>query len=147
MTRPEDPRGMLSRLPDDPRYWERLTDRVMEDVGPALASRRGAGAGGAPAASVARDAWWRPLARHARALAIGAAAAVIGTLALLPERPATGAGGGGVAFLPGTDPAFAGGGDVFSLVPADPVMTPLVLAEEPPTLAALLATPDQEREP
>ena len=120
MTRPEDPRGMLSRLPDDPDYWERLTDRVMEEVGPALASRSGA-----------RGPWWRPMARHARVLAAGAAAAVIGTVALLPERPSP-------------DP---GALDVFSLAPPDPVLTPLVLAGAPPTLAALLAAPDPEPVP
>jgi hypothetical protein len=122
MTKPDDRRGMLSRLPDEPEYWARLTDRVMEDVAPSLAARRGVG-----------GAWWRPMARHAGVLAAGAAAAVVAALTLLAAEPPSEGREGAV--------------DIYSLAPPDPIVTPLVLATEAPALSTLFAPRDPELRP
>ncbi|HVH66746.1 MAG TPA: hypothetical protein VM716_02680 [Gemmatimonadales bacterium] len=59
-----------SRLPQDPSYWETLTDRVARD-----------------AYRSASRSWWSSTARFSMPLAIGAAAAVIAALVWRPEKP------------------------------------------------------------
>ena len=57
---------MTSRLPEDPSYWERLTDRVVTNAGSQLGEYRNA---------ASRP--WHGLARFSVPLTIGAATAVI----------------------------------------------------------------------
>jgi hypothetical protein len=64
----------LSRLPEDPEYWESLQARVMSG----LPERSPLGA--APR-------WWAPLADRAWGLGGLAAAAALAALLLVPDRP------------------------------------------------------------
>lgn len=111
----------MSRLPEDPGYWGKLTDRL---VGNATSQLR--------AYSLSPSGRWRALARLAMPLAIAAAAAVIIALLQLP----------GIAREPMENSTAAG---VYGFSPTDPLATLLVTSASAPTLATLLSTPTSER--
>jgi len=114
---------MMSRLPEDPRYWERLTDRVVANAGSQLGEYRNA---------ASRP--WHGLARFSVPLTIGAATAVIVALLWLPHRDRN-------------VPERASAVTVYGLTPADPLAAQFIIAAAPPTMATLLATLTLERTP
>jgi anti-sigma-K factor RskA len=110
MTRRSEARDPRSRLPDDPRYWQRLSERIMTDATPRLRARRAA--------------WWSVMESSWRLLATTAAAAVVAGIILM--QPRGGAPGGAVA------------ANVYGLTPADSLAAPLVQGEAPPPMPSLL---------
>ena len=100
----------LSRLPDDPEYWNRLEARITAELGPSVR-----------ALAAARPGWWAPVATRAWGLGGLAIAAGIAALLLLPSRASE-----------ATSPA-----GIFR-VPDDPAMVAFVSAPEPPPLASLM---------
>ena len=117
MKTPREDRGMLSRLPEDPGYWDGLTDRIVGEARPELALRRGD-----------RREWWSAMDRLSTVLATGAVAAVVALVSLLPAQ----------AVGPGPAPAQVQVADLFGIAPHDPLATPLLIAESPPTMVALV---------
>ncbi|HEV8400260.1 MAG TPA: hypothetical protein VGQ18_10525 [Gemmatimonadales bacterium] len=113
----------MSRLPEDPRYWERLTDRVVTNAGSRLREYRNA---------TSRP--WQGLARLSIPLTTGAAAALIVALLWLPQRDRN-------------VPERASAVTVYGLTPADPLAALFITAAAPPTMATLLATLTLERTP
>lgn len=111
-TRSETP-SRRSRLPDDLRYWQRLTERIMTDATPHLRALR-----------ARRAAWWSAMESSWRLLAGAAAAAVVAGILLMSAR----------AGPPGRPVAA----NVYGLAPADPLAAPLLLGEAPPPMQALL---------
>ena len=67
--------GLFSRLPDDPDYWQTLSNRIVDDGLPVLL-----------ALGEDRREWWSGMARFSAALAVGASAATIAALLLMPTR-------------------------------------------------------------
>lgn len=110
----------MSRLPEDPRYWDNLTDRLVADAASQLQGYR-----------VSTSGRWQALARLSMPLAIGAAAAVI--IAVL-QLPATA--------RDSTENATSAG--VYGFSPTDPLTTLLVTSVNAPTMATLLSTPSSE---
>lgn len=112
---------MMSRLPDDPAYWDKLTDRLVASA-----------AGQLQAYQIARSGRWRTLARLSMPLAIGAAAAVLIALLRLPGKGPDSV----------EDSAAA---RVYPFSPSDPLAALLVTSASAPTMATLLSTPSSER--
>jgi len=105
----------LSRLPDDPDYWERLEARVLETATPRLRAAAGSG----------RNAW-TPLAERAGALTGLAVAATIVAMLLVPARPnATSPAVPALLRIPHDDPTLA----AFLTSPAPPSVVALVLPD------------------
>jgi hypothetical protein len=123
MRKNRENRGLISRLPEDDAYWERLTDRLVTDAAGRLSAYRRA-----------RTRWWHGLARFSTPLFVGAAAAVIAAVLLLPELADDLTGS--------TSPAA-----VYGLAPDDPLAALFLTSEDAPTMAMLLATPAAERAP
>jgi hypothetical protein len=100
----------LSRLPEDPAYWNDLESRVLAGLHT-----------GEAVEVIEQDGWLAPLAT--RALAIGglAAAAAIAAILLLPARSPA--------------PLAVGG---LLRMPDDPIVAAFVAAEAPPALTSLL---------
>lgn len=97
------------RLPKDPAYWARLSDRIVVSAAPILEDHRT----WAP--------WWSPVARFAPSLGLAAAAAVVAVMLM----PSSG---------PGAEPpAFE-----VALAPDHPVAAGLVLSAGPPDITTLL---------
>jgi len=117
---PHEERGLLSRLPQDPQYWNTLAGRVTTDASPHLRSLRSAD-----------DAWWSVLGRLSPLLATAAAAAVLTALSLLPSRT--------------TSPDRVTT-EAFDFTPDDPIAGPLLSADAPPAVAALLGMQTGETE-
>ena len=114
MKRPDEQRGLFSRLPDDPEYWHSFTDRIVADATPELDSFGQSG----------RE-WWSGIARFSTLLAVGASAAVLALVFLMPagsrvEMP--------VRFM-----------DAYGLAPDDPLAVTLVSGETPPAMESLMA--------
>ncbi len=76
MREPSEDRGIMSRLPEDGKYWQDLTGRIVEEAKPNLAVRRDQ-----------RDEWWSAMSRFSNLLATGALAATIAAIAFLPPVP------------------------------------------------------------
>ena len=114
MSAAKEQRGLFSRLPDDPAYWQDLTDKIVDDGRPRLAEF-----------GAHRPAWWSELARFSRVLAAGAAAAVLALLLLFPA-------GGELELQGGTM-------DTYGLIPSDPLAFTLFSREAPPTIETLIA--------
>lgn len=122
MTDPRDEPRLRSRLPDDPGYWRALADRILETAAPHLRRLR-----------AGRTAWWSALESSWSVLATAAAAAVLATILLVPPRALR--------------PAVPTAPNAYALLPADPAAAPVVLADTPPSVDALLglATRKDER--
>jgi hypothetical protein len=101
----------LSKLPEDPQYWEDLEARVMADLGSPV---RGT--------AVEIPSWWSPLAVRAWGLGGLAAAVALAALLLAPGRSVPGSSAAGLLSLP----------------EGDPVLEALVSAPAPPSLASLM---------
>ena len=76
MNEPVEDRGIMSRLPEDRKFWDDLADRIVEEATPDLAVRRDR-----------RGEWWSAMSRFSTALAAGALAATVAAIALLPPVP------------------------------------------------------------
>ena len=121
MSEAYEQRGLFSRLPDDPAYWRDLTEKVVDDGRPQLAEL-----------GANRPAWWSEMARFSRHLAVGAAAAVLAIVFLLP--------GIGKAELQSRTV------DTYGLIPADPLAVALASGEAPPSIEMLIALQNTESE-
>lgn len=112
---------MMSRLPESPGYWEKLTQHLVVDARDQLrqykrdTSRR-----------------WHGLARFCIPLSVGAAAALIIALLRLPDA---------VRHRP--EPASPA--SVYSFTPTDPLAALFATSAAAPTMAMLLSTPTSER--
>lgn len=106
--------GLGSRMPSEEAYWDDLARRVSQGCAPLL-ERMGRGEGP----------WWAAMARHSRALAVVAAAAILAALTLFPRQ------GGGP--LPG-DP----GPLIRMLTPQDPLVRGLLEGATPPRIETML---------
>jgi len=113
MRGPSEGRGMFSRLPDDPAYWDGLSSRIADDAVSTLAVYRDESNG-----------WLSILAGYSTALAVGAVAAVVVAFFLLPFGNTNG---------PRSSPV-----DAYGLAPTSPLATPLLEADAPPTMASLI---------
>ena len=121
---PGEDRGLLSRLPHDEKYWDDLTDRIVADAEPHLAVRVDE-----------RSEWWSAMARFSTVLATGAVAAILALISLLPASPAD---AGRLA----SDVQVA---DLFGMAPVDPLAAPLLAANSPPSMDALIwSTPENQ---
>ncbi len=105
-----DERGLLSRLPQDPAYWDRLTARITADAAPRVRTWHS----GEP--------WWSTLGRWSPLLAAAAVAAVLAAATLLPREAA----------------APAPMAEAFDFTPADPVARVVLSAAAPPAVPSLL---------
>ncbi|HKA60144.1 MAG TPA: hypothetical protein VKD28_16120 [Gemmatimonadales bacterium] len=114
---------MMSRLPDDPGYWERLTDRIVTNAGSSLMAYRRA-----------MSPRWHGLARYSIPLAIGAAAVLVLALLWRPNALRTAQQNA----LPST---------IYGLMPSDPLAAQFIAATAPPTIATLLFPLTLERTP
>ena len=114
MRRPDEQRGLFSRLPDDPEYWHSFTDRIVGDAGREL-----------ELFGESRREWWSEIARFSTILALGASAAVLVSALLLPT-------GTPVEMTPRTV-------DAYGLAPDDPLAVSLVSGATPPTVESLMA--------
>jgi hypothetical protein len=112
---------LFSRLPDDPEYWQTLTNRIVDDGLPVLKALR-----------EERREWWSDIARFSTFLAVGASAATIAALFLMPTG------------IPATTPVPTA--DAYGLAPDDPLAVTLVLGEAPPSLEMLMAVRTAERD-
>lgn len=121
MKKPEELRGLFSRLPEDPEYWHNFTDRIVADAVPALASY-----------GQNRREWWTEIARFSKLLAVGASAAVLALFFLMPGDS------------PEQIPARTM--DAYGLAPNDPIAVTLVSGEAPPALESLMAVRTAEFE-
>ena len=106
---------MMSRLPQDQDYWERLTDRVV-----ATTHRKAA------------QGWWHDVGRFSMPLAIGAAAAV---LVALIWRPGSGR-------EPVQNSSRA---TLYGFAPADPLAALLLTSTTPPTVATLIGISERSQ--
>jgi hypothetical protein len=113
-------RGLFSRLPEDPAYWENLRNRIVDDGRPVLRTYW-----------QERRKWWSGLARFSTALAFGASAASIAALLLMPAGD------------PATPQATTA--DTYGLAPDDPMAVTLVTGKTPPSLETLMALRTAER--
>lgn len=109
MTPQDSDQRPAPRLPADPAYWARLSDRIVASAAPVLEEHRT----WAP--------WWSPLARFGPPLGLAAAAAVAGVMLTTSSGPAA------------ERPAFER-----ALAPDDPVAAGLVLSAGPPDISTLL---------
>jgi hypothetical protein len=124
MKTPREDRGMLSRLPHDKEYWDEFTNRIVADAGPHLVARRDD-----------RGEWWSAMARFSTLLATGAVAALLALVSLLPAPQAN-------AGRVSPDVQVV---DPFGMAPVDPLATPLLAANSPPTMDALIwSTPENQ---
>jgi hypothetical protein len=101
----------LSKLPEDPAYWDRLEARIAAELAPAvhrLAARK--------------PSWWAPVATRAWGLGGLALAAGLAALLLLPARASEARSQTGLLRVPDDDPA----------------MIAFVSAPEPPSLVSLM---------
>jgi len=105
--------GFTPRLPDHPGYWQALAARIVDGAEPTLAELR------------AGQPWWKPLARLAPALSVGALAAGLAAFALLPS---------GTNAAPPRATALA---DLFD--PGDPVGAVFVGGSAPELTSLLIA--------
>jgi len=112
---------MTSRLPEDPGYWDTLTDRLVANAASQLR-----------AYGVATRGRWQALARLSMPLAIGAAAAMIFALLRLPGTVPDS--------MENSTPA-----GVYGFAPTDPLATLFVTSASAPTMATMLSTPISER--
>jgi hypothetical protein len=121
MNLPKQQRGLFSRLPEDHEYWRSLTNRIVEDAAPQLEEfgRR-------------ENEWWFEMARYSTLLAVGAAAAVIAFLTMMPATSG--------------DEAPLTGRNVYGLAPSDPLAMTLVSEETPPSIGTLIAVRNTEFE-
>ncbi len=119
MKGPKEQQGLFSRLPDDPKYWEGFTDRIVDDAIPELVESK-----------ENKGEWWSEIARFSTLLAVGAAAAVFASFFLLPV-------GGPVETPTRTT-------DAYGLAPDDPLAVTLVSGETPPTMETLIALRNAE---
>ncbi len=110
----------MSRLPDAPGYWDKLTDLLVSNGASQLRAYR-----------VHRRGPWRALARLSTPFAIAAAAAVITALLALPATR-----------LSIQDSTAA---RVYALAPTDQLATIFLTSASAPTMATLLSTPSPER--
>ena len=115
MKKTSEDRGMLSRLPGERRYWVDLTDRIVAEASPDLEARRGQGLE-----------WWSAMSRFSTVLATGAVAAVIAAISFLPAPV--------VAPAASVEPIT----DAFGIAPDHSFATPLLMAESPPSMEALV---------
>ena len=76
MNEPSEGRGIMSRLPEDGKYWEDLTDRIVEEARPNLAVRHDR-----------RGEWWSAMSRFSNLLATAALAATVAAITFLPPVP------------------------------------------------------------
>ena len=121
---PREDRGMLSRLPDDRSYWDDFSNRIVEDAKPHIAARHDD-----------RGEWWSAMARFSTVLATGAVAATLALISFLPAQPA-----GSDSVVSETQVA-----DLFGIAPDDPLAGPLLVADSPPTMDALIwSTPGSQ---
>jgi hypothetical protein len=109
MTPQDSDQRPAPRLPKDPAYWARLSDRIVVSAAPILEEHRT----WAP--------WWSPLDRFAPSLGLAAAAAVVAVMLMTSSGPEA------------EPPAFA-----LVLAPDDPVAARLVLSAGPPDIITLL---------
>ena len=114
MNKPAEDRGIMSRLPGDGRYWEELTDRIVEGATPDLAALRDQ-----------RGEWWSAMSRFSNLLVTGALAATIAAIAFLPPVPTD---------LPAT--AAAPVEDALGIAPDHPL--DILMAGAPPRMEALV---------
>lgn len=112
---------MMSRLPEYPSYWDKLSDRLVANAAIQLREYQTKTSGR-----------WSALARLSLPLAIGAAAAVVVALLRLP----------GTARESRENATTASG---YGFSPNDPWATLLVTSARPPSMATLLSTPNSER--
>jgi hypothetical protein len=110
---------LFSRLPDDPEYWHKFTDRIVDDAVTELEKLR-----------ENRAEWWSEIAQFSTLLAVGASAAVFASFLLMP------AGG------PVENPTRTM--DAYGLAPDDPLAVTLVSGGAAPTLESLLAARNAE---
>lgn len=101
----------LSRLPDDPAYWEQLESSITGSLAPLV--RAGA---------ESRQTWWSPITRQAWALGGLALAAALAVLLLAPPRRDDGPSATGWLRPPESAPA----------------VTAFLASERPPSVATLL---------
>lgn len=113
----------MSRLPEDPGYWERLTTRIVTSAGSQLAAYRSV-----------RNRQWQGLARFAIPLTIGAATTLIIASLWRPHALRNAR----QSALPAT---------VYGFTLTDPLAAQFITAAAPPTMATLLATLTLERTP
>ena len=113
----------MSRLPEDPGYWERLTTRIVTSARSPLTAYRSA-----------RNRHWHGLARFSVPLTIGAAATLIIAILWRPNALRNAR----QSSLPAT---------VYGFTPTDPLAAQFITAAAPPTMATLLATLTLERTP
>ena len=112
---------MMSRLPEDPGYWEKLTHRLVADAGNQLRDYRSG-----------KGRWRHELARFFIPLTIGAAAAVVIALLRLPDSVGHSA-----------EPASPA--SVYGFTPSDPLAALFVTSAAVPTIATLFSPPTSER--
>lgn len=112
---------MMSRLPEDPGYWEKLTQRVVADARDRLRQQR---------SDTSRLRHW--LARFSIPLTVGAAAAVIIALLRLPDS---------VRHAPETSSPAS----VYGYTLSDPMAALFVASAAVPTMATLLSPLTSER--
>ena len=114
MNKPAEDRGIMSRLPGDGKYWEDLTDRIVEEAEPSLAVRHDQ-----------RGEWWSAMSRFSNLIATGALAATVAAIAFLPPVPTD---------LPATPPETVE--DALGIAPDHPLA--ILMAGTPPTMEALV---------
>ena len=111
---PSEARGIFSRLPDDPAYWDSLTTKIADDAAQTLADYGEEGSG-----------WLSLLARYSTVLAIGASAAVLAAFVVLqPDE---------------TIDSRSSYVDAYGLAPTDPLAVPFIAEDTPPQMVALIA--------
>ena len=113
--------GLFSRLPDDPEYWKTFAKRIVDDGIPVLRTFQRE-----------RREWWTGIARFSTVLAVGASAATIAALFMMPTGN------------PPITPVQTA--DAYGLAPNDPLAVTLVLGEAPPSLETLMAVRIAERD-
>jgi hypothetical protein len=121
MSTPNEPRGLFSRLPDEQEYWREFTDKIVNDAAPRLA-----------VFDSDESRWWSELAQYSTLLAVGAAAAVIALLLLMPVRERRS--------------LEISTRDTYGFAPSDPLAATLVSRETPPWVGTLLAVRNTEYE-
>ena len=122
MKRPTEDHAIMSRLPEDGKFWDDLTDRVVLEAAPDIAGRRSQ-----------RGEWWSAMSRFSTVLATGALAATVAAIAFLPPVPTN-------ALAVVSDPVE----DALGIAPDHPLA--VLLAGTPPPMEALvLSAAENER--
>jgi len=121
MKGPRERQGLFSRLPDDPEYWQAFSNRIVDDGVRVL-----------QAFKEDRREWWSGMARFSAALAVGASAATVAALLLMPTG------------IPARTPIQTV--DAYGLAPDDPLAVTLVSGEAPPSIETLMAVRTAERD-